>query len=154
MKTTELTKLLSKLLIHTTFILNIMLQYVYTTLYVFPIFLFCYYYFQFYLVHQGMCQPNQFQCANRRCILKTWVCDSENDCDDGSDERNCGQADSSRLCLPVEFACKSGGQCIPKSYHCDGQTDCMDGSDEMSCGKGKVMENTIAPVDPVLIISR
>ena len=34
------------------------------------------------------CQPNEFQCANGiTCILKTWVCDSDDDCGDGSDER-------------------------------------------------------------------
>ena len=33
------------------------------------------------------CQPNEFQCDNRRCILKTWRCDSDDDCGDGSDER-------------------------------------------------------------------
>ena len=33
------------------------------------------------------CQPNEFQCDNGRCILKTWRCDSDDDCGDGSDER-------------------------------------------------------------------
>ena len=33
------------------------------------------------------CQPNEFQCDNGRCVLKTWRCDSDDDCGDGSDEK-------------------------------------------------------------------
>ena len=40
----------------------------------------------------GDCEPNEFQCDNRRCILKTWRCDSDDDCGDGSDERSVGKA--------------------------------------------------------------
>lgn len=35
----------------------------------------------------GQCEPNQYQCDNRKCVLKSWLCDSEDDCGDGSDER-------------------------------------------------------------------
>lgn len=84
-----------------------------------------------------MCEPNQYQCANRKCVLKTWLCDSEDDCGDGSDERNCGVSDPRQLCLPVEYKCDSNTQCVPKSFHCDGQSDCADGSDEIGCGKNK-----------------
>lgn len=82
-----------------------------------------------------MCEPNQFTCANRKCVLKTWLCDSEDDCLDGSDEQNCGVADNRQICTPVEYKCKSNDQCVPKSFHCDGQSDCRDGSDEIGCGK-------------------
>lgn len=42
-----------------------------------------------YLDRHG-CEPNQFRCDNMRCVQKTWRCDSDDDCGDGSDERNCG----------------------------------------------------------------
>ena len=35
------------------------------------------------------CEPNEFQCENKRCVLKTWLCDSDDDCLDGSDEKFC-----------------------------------------------------------------
>lgn len=87
------------------------------------------------VVTNGLCEPNQYQCANRRCVLKTWLCDSEDDCLDGSDEQNCGVADNRQMCTPVEFKCSQYDQCVPKSFHCDGQSDCRDGSDEIGCGK-------------------
>ena len=33
-----------------------------------------------------MCDPNEFQCSNKRCIPKSWVCDGELDCEQGEDE--------------------------------------------------------------------
>jgi hypothetical protein len=35
------------------------------------------------------CEPNEFRCDNKRCVLKTWRCDSDDDCGDGSDESSC-----------------------------------------------------------------
>jgi len=37
------------------------------------------------------CGPTQFTCDNRRCIPYAYVCDSDNDCGDMSDEANCGR---------------------------------------------------------------
>ena len=79
----------------------------------------------FFLKKDG-CEPNQFQCDNGKCILKTWMCDSDDDCLDGSDERNCGTN---------EWNCSSGNQAIPKSFHCDGEVDCTDLSDEIGCSE-------------------
>lgn len=37
------------------------------------------------------CSPTQFTCDNRRCIPYSYVCDTDNDCGDLSDESNCGR---------------------------------------------------------------
>jgi hypothetical protein len=83
---------------------------------------------------KGRCEPNEFQCNNRRCVLKTWMCDGENDCQDNSDEENCASVSSpsSGPCRYDEFQC-ANRQCIPKSFQCDSQSDCSDNSDEIGC---------------------
>ena len=44
---------------------------------------------KYFLGSGGSCEPNEFECDNKRCILKTWRCDSDDDCLDGSDEKFC-----------------------------------------------------------------
>lgn len=39
------------------------------------------------------CEAGQFKCNNSVCIPGLWMCDTDTDCDDGSDEDNhmCGK---------------------------------------------------------------
>ncbi|GAB1869312.1 Neurotrypsin [Camponotus japonicus] len=37
----------------------------------------------------GQCKPKHFECMAGECIPSPWVCDGEEDCTNGADERNC-----------------------------------------------------------------
>lgn len=80
-----------------------------------------------------MCAPHEFQCSNRSCLAAVFVCDGDDDCGDGSDERGCADP----ACGPREFRCGGGGACIPERWVCDRQFDCEDRSDEAAelCGR-------------------
>lgn len=52
------------------------------------------------------CFVNEFRCPNGRCIPFSWLCDSEKDCPDGSDEGEKASCDVSTLsnsCDPTYF---------------------------------------------------
>ena len=52
----------------------------------------------------GGCTAHQFSCANGRCVPLSWTCDEEDDCGDGSDEREeCVGEPVSESCL--SFPC-------------------------------------------------
>ena len=83
------------------------------------------------------CEPNEFRCQNKKCILKIWRCDGDYDCDDKSDEQDCDRLneingnDMGTPCSNYQFYCQRDNKCIPRSYHCDTHRDCSDGSDEV-----------------------
>ena len=51
------------------------------------------------------CGANQFACSNGDCIARQWVCNLENNCQDGSDEVNC-------KCTPDEFQVRTSNYVI------------------------------------------
>ncbi|KAL8198220.1 UNVERIFIED_CONTAM: Basement membrane-specific heparan sulfate proteoglycan core protein, partial [Gekko kuhli] len=75
------------------------------------------------------CRKDEAVCANKQCISRDYLCDGERDCQDGSDELNCG---TPIPCEPNEFKCRNG-HCALKLWRCDGDNDCGDGSDELHC---------------------
>ncbi|KAK6966048.1 basement membrane-specific heparan sulfate proteoglycan core protein, partial [Biomphalaria glabrata] len=78
----------------------------------------------------GPCGPDEVPCSNGACIYKGYYCDGDDDCRDGSDERNCPI--DHLPCEPNEFRCDNG-KCAMKIWRCDGDNDCGDRSDERNC---------------------
>uniref|UniRef100_A0A3B3HUE5 Uncharacterized protein n=1 Tax=Oryzias latipes TaxID=8090 RepID=A0A3B3HUE5_ORYLA len=83
---------------------------------------------------------SDFRCENGQCVSAFFVCDGDEDCDDGGDEwpQSChAEAPvtlASHQCHSMEFRCGSG-ECIHGSWKCDGDAGCLDGSDEAGCSK-------------------
>ncbi|KAL0852381.1 hypothetical protein ABMA28_000578 [Loxostege sticticalis] len=77
------------------------------------------------------CGDGDFQCDNGNCIPASKHCDRTHDCQDGSDERDCSYAATSR-CPPDSFTC-SPESSRPCARRCDGQIECDGGEDEEDC---------------------
>uniref|UniRef100_A0A3B3Q3S9 Sortilin-related receptor n=1 Tax=Paramormyrops kingsleyae TaxID=1676925 RepID=A0A3B3Q3S9_9TELE len=79
------------------------------------------------------CDGYSFQCANGACVSLEWKCDGMDDCEDYSDEANCGSATDVPGCSRYfQFECRNS-RCIPSWWKCDGENDCGDWSDEEGC---------------------
>ena len=86
------------------------------------------------------CNSDQFKCKNSQCISNLWKCDGENDCSDGSDEKDCDVDREKKTCKSSELMCKDDSQCIPVAWKCDGERDCSDGTDEKDCDQKKICD--------------
>ncbi|XP_050441242.1 sortilin-related receptor-like isoform X2 [Adelges cooleyi] len=97
----------------------------------------------------GTCSEWLFRCSNGKCIPYWWKCDQVLDCEDGSDEEQCGtltptdtknnstvvsttRASTVGMCPQHYFQCNSG-LCIEDSWVCDEINDCDQGEDETDC---------------------
>lgn len=56
------------------------------------------------------CLWNQFACSKNKCIAKQWLCDGENDCEDGLDE-------SVQICGQCPFRCHAESAVSVKRSH-------------------------------------
>ena len=79
------------------------------------------------------CPYNQTDCPDGSgCIPDHRFCNMFIDCDDGSDEFNCGNYTKWGDMKAVDRFGWSG--CIPDHWFCNVFVDCDDGSDEFNCG--------------------
>ncbi|XP_035377176.1 LOW QUALITY PROTEIN: atrial natriuretic peptide-converting enzyme [Electrophorus electricus] len=73
------------------------------------------------------CSPSHFKCQSGRCVLASKRCDGHLDCDDDSDEDNCGCRERGL------WECPDDKACLQHSMICDGFPDCSQQEDERNC---------------------
>lgn len=82
---------------------------------------------------ESSCVQAEYQCKDGiTCIHRSWVCDGEQDCPGGDDEKPpiCQNV----TCRADQFQC-ADKTCIHGRFHCSGKAECKDGSDELNCRK-------------------
>ncbi|XP_064600970.1 uncharacterized protein LOC135467138 [Liolophura sinensis] len=91
---------------------------------------------------EAVCTPDGLQClegaikciekggTKEICVLREFICDEDDDCEDGRDEANCTVTN---VCPGGSRRCVDGEKCVLTNRWCDGSVDCGDGSDEQGC---------------------
>ncbi|XP_065210733.1 vitellogenin receptor-like [Planococcus citri] len=84
---------------------------------------------------RGGCGKRRFTCFNAvQCVMPSDLCDKQNQCNDGSDEWNCGDQLNTENCSLSDgkFLCHDKKRCLDLENTCDGYFNCFDDSDENS----------------------
>ncbi|XP_067042176.1 uncharacterized protein [Acropora muricata] len=71
---------------------------------------------------------SHFSCPSGECLRADFLCDSNKNCKDGTDEIRCGLGIG---CSKDKFSC-ADGECVSWALTCNGEKDCEDGTDEPS----------------------
>ncbi|XP_068174430.1 low-density lipoprotein receptor-related protein 3 [Antennarius striatus] len=84
------------------------------------------------------CQSDEFLCGNGKCLPRSWKCNGQDECGDGTDERSCSPPPTeaqSGLCPLGSISCTEAQstRCLPAALRCNGAHDCADGTDEFGC---------------------
>merc|ERR1712227_10532 len=96
---------------------------------------------------EGACTGGKWQCKNGSCVLREKVCDTVEDCEDGSDEAEVCQVLESGQCPHFLFSCHDNKQCISQVKVGNDIKDCQDGSDEKEKIKEVKPEETPETMD-------
>jgi len=87
------------------------------------------------------CPRSTYSCdSGDKCLLLSSLCDSMNDCQDGTDEKNCPL---NPVCESNKLSCDDGAKCLPLTWVCDSINDCNDNKDEHNCPNRRTDESMV-----------